>query len=652
MKTAVKIIIVAIVIGVVAAVATTIVARNRNSEGNNIQSTVGSEMESGGNTVDESENNHASTSDSEKVSEKESETEIETSGESAETSDGNSELKKESGSLEDSENCNESSETSESEYVSEAEQDSDSESVHIHNFTKNIKNEFLKSEATCLEKAVYFLSCDCGAKSERTFEYGNYASHKEEIDPAVEPTKKDSGLTEGKHCSVCKDILIKQEIIPAIGSIGLEYKLNSDGLTYTVKGVGTCTDDEVVIPAVHRDGRLIIAIGGYAFLDCINITSVIIKCGITSIGGRAFDGCNALQAIEIPDSITTIGNYAFDNCGKLQYNEYDNAYYLGNNDNKFFALMLEKNHEILSCEINEKTVVIAGAAFSYCKNLSSISIPQNVITIGSSAFVCTGIIDIVIPESVTTIGDHAFCCCSKLVNITIPNSVTFIGEGAFSDCDNLQYTEYGNAYYLGNNENKFFALIKAKSEDIYYCEINDRTKIIVGGAFYNCQWISEIKIPDSVIYIGIGLIEYCSRLEKIEVAQENDYYYSENNYVIEKATKTLVVGYKDFGIPNDVNCIGEAAFAGSLVITRIEIPDGLILIGGYAFSGCSNIRSITIPKSITSIGVCAFQYCTALTSIEYKGTKEEWQLINKGMYWNKNSGDYVIHCSDGDMTKE
>lgn len=304
MKTAVKIIIVAIVIGVVAAVATTIVARNRNSEGNNIQSTVGSEMESGGNTVDESENNHGSTSDSKKVSEKESDTEIETSA-------GNSELKKESESLEDSENDNVSSETSESEDVSESEQCSESESVHIHNFTKNIKNEFLKSEATCLKKAVYYLSCDCGAKSERIFEYGNYAPHKEEIDPAVEPTKKDSGLTEGKHCSVCKDILIKQEIIPAIGSLGFEYKLNSDGLTYTVIGIGTCTDDEVVIPAVHSDGKAITTIGGYAFLDCINITSVIIKCGITSIGGRAFDGCNALQTIEIPDSITTIGNYAF-----------------------------------------------------------------------------------------------------------------------------------------------------------------------------------------------------------------------------------------------------------------------------------------------------------------------------------------------------
>lgn len=650
----IKVFIVFIAVSIFAAIAITIIVKNRNTQRNNYQSTVGSEFESGSNAASVSESKSGLSSDSEKMSEKASETEIETSGESAETSDGNSELKKETGSSEDSENCNESSETSECEDVSEAEQDSESESefVHIHNFKKNIKNEFLKSEATCLEKAVYFLSCDCGAKSERTFEYGNYASHKEEIDPAVEPTKKDSGLTEGKHCSVCKDILIKQEIIPAIGSIGLEYKLNSDGLTYTVKGVGTCTDNEVVIPTVHRDGRLIIAIGGYAFLDCTNITSVIIEYGITSIGVRAFDGCNALQTIEIPDSITKIGNYVFDNCGKLQYNEYDNAYYLGNNDNKFFALILAKNYEILSCEINEKTVVITGCAFSNCEKLSSISIPENVITIGDAAFFCSGITDIVIPESVATIGDQAFCCCSKLTNIIIPDSVIFIGQGAFSDCDNLQYTEYGNAYYLGNNENKFFALIKAKSEDIYYCEINDRTKIIVGGAFYNCQWISEIKIPDSVIYIGIGLIEYCSRLEKIEVAPGNNYYYSENNYIIEKTTKTLVVGYKDFGIPNDVSCIGEASFSCSLVITNIVIPDGITYIKNYAFSGCSNIRSITIPKSITSIGVCAFQYCTALTSIEYKGTKEEWLSITKGTNWNKNTGKYIVHCSDGNMTKE
>lgn len=39
--------------------------------------------------------------------------------------------------------------------------------------------------------------------------------HKEIVDNAVEPTCTKSGLTEGSHCAVCKQIIIEQEVIAA-----------------------------------------------------------------------------------------------------------------------------------------------------------------------------------------------------------------------------------------------------------------------------------------------------------------------------------------------------------------------------------------------------------------------------------------------------
>ena len=67
--------------------------------------------------------------------------------------------------------------------------------------------------------------------------------------------------------------------------------------------------------------------------------------------------------------------------------------------------------------VKEGTRIICDNAFTWCRSLS----------------------DIVIPDSVTSIGIGAFSNCRFLSNIVIPDSVTSIGNGAFAGCSNLLY---------------------------------------------------------------------------------------------------------------------------------------------------------------------------------------------------------------------
>ena len=72
-------------------------------------------------------------------------------------------------------------------------------------------------------------------------------------------------------------------------------------------------------------------------------------------------------------------------------------------------------------------------------------------------------------------------------------------------------------------------------------------------------------------------------------------------------------------------------------------------IGSSAFEYCSSLTSITIPDSVTSISKLAFLGCSSLTSIQFTGTKAQWCGIEKGSSWNNGTGNFTVHCTDGDL---
>lgn len=79
-----------------------------------------------------------------------------------------------------------------------------------------------------------------------------------------------------------------------------------------------------------------------------------------------------------------------------------------------------------------KVAAIGKNAFSKCRNIKKLEIPNTVKSIGNNAFsYCTALKSVTIPEGVTTIGAKAFRECTMLKKVTIPSTVTSIGTETF-----------------------------------------------------------------------------------------------------------------------------------------------------------------------------------------------------------------------------
>ena len=431
------------------------------------------------------------------------------------------------------------------------------------------------------------------------------------------------------------------------------------------------------------------SIGNSAFSGCRGLTTVTIPDRVTGIGDSAFYCCNGLTSVTIGDSVTSIGIYAFLGCAKLVevYNkstldiksgsiDYGYvAYYAKNvytqeggswftDTSDGFRFFYDGEQGYLMGYLGTETEIELPASFTayngtfvenyeiyedtfaYCSDLTSIIIPDSVTSIGRTAFRhCTELTSITIPDSVTSIGVGAFTDCSSLTSVVIGDSVTSIGMGAFEDCSSLTSIVVDDGNYVYHSAGN--CIIETASKTLIVgCKNSiipdDGSVTSIGGfAFWNCDGLTTVTIPDSVTSIGINAFSGCSTnlLEK-----ENGVSYVDS-WVIDFDESVSSVELRE-----GTRGIADSAFENCTNLTTVTIPDSVTSIGIYAFRYCDGLTSVTIPDSVTSIGFGAFSDCSGLKYVTFEGTVAEWNVIEKGISWSLSCPFTYVECSDGTVS--
>ena len=201
--------------------------------------------------------------------------------------------------------------------------------------------------------------------------------------------------------------------------------------------------------------------------------------------------------------------------------------------------------------------------------------------------------------------------------VEVRDGVTKIGSNAFYNCDNLTDVTLPES------------LTTIARYGFGYCDTLPGITLPQGiisvdeAAFSHCYNLESVSIPESLETLGPSVFTGCTGLTDIYV-DPNNRHYSSIDGVLFNQEQTILLLYPNskggvYAVPNGVTDLAERAFFGCINLTGITMAESLKSIGAYTFANCVNLTTVTFPKGITDIGESAFDGCEALEDISFLG---------------------------------
>ena len=379
-----------------------------------------------------------------------------------------------------------------------------------------------------------------------------------------------------------------------------------------------------------------------AFYGCVMLDNFTLSDNLYFIGENAFGGCKRLASVALPESLATLSSYAFKDCSslsevtysptlmKVDYTSFQNTpfmealpvedgiKYMGHIALSYDADSGVANTSPATLAFREGTTCIAdnfiGSMYvnynKYSDNVTTVTFPLTLRKVGDYAFYdntynCTfNAKSLTLPEGLEEIGTRAFFKAQQLTKVTIPEGLKIVGNEAFAYCPKLNIVNY-NAVMLDSKR------LFSSCSNIEKVTIGEKVELLPEGIFSGCSVLAIVKSTArsevTPFEIGNSAFSGCSVLSKLELP--------EDVIAIGNSAFSGCSALKSFVCSESLETIGGSAFSGCTGLTAFQMNEGLKTIGDDAFYHCSNITAFQLPESLDSIGSHAFEYCTALTEL-------------------------------------